>query len=288
MRQPLQRAVFQAGVKTHLQDEIGDQRDHVGVAAALAQPVDRALHLARAGTHRGQSVGDGILGVVVGVDSEAITRDLPGHFADDAFDLVRQGSTVGVAQHQPARARLVRRSEAGHRVIGIGFVAVEKVLGIEHHLVHATLGIGKRVGNHLEVFGAVDFQRHVDMEVPGLADHADIARLGLQDGGESWIVRRTAAGAAGHAEGHELGVPELGRIGEEAVVGRVGAGPAALDVVDAQKVELARDRGLVGHGEIHALGLRAVSQGGVEEIEPVGRSHDGRIIVGQRRGRYAL
>ena len=63
---------------------------------------------------------------------------------------------------------------------------------------------------------------------------------------------------------------ELRRIGEEAVVGRIGAGPAALDVVDAQQVELARDRGLVGHGEIHALGLRAVSQGGVEEIDAVG------------------
>jgi len=32
---------------------------------------------------------------------------------------------------------------------------------------------------------------------------------------------------------------------EEAVVGWIGAGPAALDVVDAQKVELARDRDLV-------------------------------------------
>ena len=162
------------------------------------------------------------------------------------------------------------------------------MLGIEHHLVHAALRIAERVGDHLEVFGAVDFQRHVDMEVPGLADHADVARLGLQDGGQTGIVGGTSAGAAGHAEGHELGVLEFGRIGEEAVVGRIGAGPAALDVVDAQKVELARDRGLVGHGEVHALGLRAVSQGGVEEIEPVGRSHDGGIIVGQRRGRYAL
>ena len=141
------------------------------------------------------------------------------------------------------------------------------MLGVEHHLVHAALRIGERVGDHLEVFAAVDFQRHVDMEVPGLADHADVARLGLQDGGQAGIVGGAAAGAARHAEGHELGVLELGRIGEEAVVGRIGAGPAALDVVDAQQVELARDRDLVGDGEVDALGLGAVSQGGVEEIE---------------------
>jgi hypothetical protein len=74
----------------------------------------------------------------------------------------------------------------------------------------------------------------------------------------------------------------VGRIGEEAVVGRIGARPAALDVVDAQQVELARNRRLVGDGEIDALGLGAVSQGGVEEIEAVGRSswsahHSGKV-----------
>ena len=74
----------------------------------------------------------------------------------------------------------------------------------------------------------------------------------------------------------------VGRIGEEAVVGRVGARPAALDVVDAQEVELARNRRLVGDGEIDALGLGAVSQGGVEEIEAVGRSHGRRHHSGAK------
>ena len=156
------------------------------------------------------------------------------------------------------------------------------MLGVEHHLVHAALRMGERVGDHLDVFLAIHFQRHVDVEVPGLADHADVTRLGLQDGGEPGIVGGAAAGAPRHAEGHELGVLEVRRIGEEAVVGRIGARPAALDVVDAEKIELAGDGGLVGHGEIHALGLGAVAQGGVEEIEPVG--HAGGIIVGPRTG----
>ena len=63
---------------------------------------------------------------------------------------------------------------------------------------------------------------------------------------------------------------KVGRIGEEAVVGRVGARPAALDIVDAQQVELARNRHLVGDGKVDALGLGAIAKGRVEQVEAVG------------------
>ena len=56
-------------------------------------------------------------------------------------------------------------------------------------------------------------------------------------------------------------------LGEESGVGRIGAGPAAFDVIDAQRVERQRDLALVLDGEIDALRLRPVAQGGVEEIE---------------------
>ena len=55
--------------------------------------------------------------------------------------------------------------------------------------------------------------------------------------------------------------------GEEGRVGGIGAGPAAFDVIDAQAVERQRDLALVLDREIHALGLRAVAQSGVENIE---------------------
>ena len=61
-----------------------------------------------------------------------------------------------------------------------------------------------------------------------------------------------------------------GRGGREEVgVGRVRAGPAALDVVDPEVVEGGRDLGFLGGGELDALGLLAVPQGGVEEEESV-------------------
>ena len=57
--------------------------------------------------------------------------------------------------------------------------------------------------------------------------------------------------------------------GEELGVERVGAGIAALDVVDAELVEQTRDEALVLEREIDAGRLRAVAQGRVEEIEPL-------------------
>ena len=79
-----------------------DQRDEIGVAAALAEPVERALHLPRAGAHRRERIGDGVAGVVMGVDAEMVAGDDARDFADDALDLVGQCAAVGVAQHRPS------------------------------------------------------------------------------------------------------------------------------------------------------------------------------------------
>ena len=49
--------------------------------------------------------------------------------------------------------------------------------------------------------------------------------------------------------------------------------PAAFDIVDAELVEHLRDHDLVVQREVDAVGLRAVPQRGVEEIEPFSR-HD--------------
>ena len=55
--------------------------------------------------------------------------------------------------------------------------------------------------------------------------------------------------------------------GKEFGVGRVGAGIAALDIIDAEFVEHPGDPLLVVQREIDAVGLRAVAQRGVEEIK---------------------
>ena len=68
-REPLDAAVGQARV-AQLELQVGDDRRQVGVAGALAEPVERALDVAGAGEHGGHRVGDGAAGVVVAVDAD--------------------------------------------------------------------------------------------------------------------------------------------------------------------------------------------------------------------------
>ncbi len=118
-----------------LQQQRRDQRRQVRIAAALAQPVQRALHLPRARVDRGERVGHGIAGVVMAVDAEPVAGDARGdHLGGDAAHLGRQRAAVGVAEHDPARAGVERGAQAGQRIGGIGAVAVEEMLGVEQRL----------------------------------------------------------------------------------------------------------------------------------------------------------
>ena len=105
------------------------------------------------------------------------------------------------------------------------------------------------------------------MKIPGLADEADGGRLGGEHRLEAWIVRERAAGPLGHAEGGQRGEAEPLWRGEQLGVGGIGAGISRLDIVDAEHVELLRDQRLVLEREVDALGLGAVSQRRVVEIE---------------------
>ena len=80
-----------------------------------------------------------------------------------------------------------------------------------------------------------------------------------------------AAGLAGRPEGHQRGVvqdqfPARGATEEFGIL-RVGAGPPAFHIVDADAVERQGDGVLVLHAEIDALRLRPVAQRGIEEVE---------------------
>src|SRR5262249_28732975 len=84
----------------------------------------------------------------------------------------------------------------------------------------------------------------------------------LQDRHHVRIALGDAPRAPGHGERGELGVlqRDVLHAAEEAEILGIRAGPAALDVVDAEGVETARQAHLVLHGEGHALALSAVTQ----------------------------
>ena len=251
-----------------LEQQRRDQADEVGVAAALAEAVQRALDLPRAGVDGGERAGHGVAGVVVGVDAEPVAGDAGGDDrGGDLADLGRQRAAVGVAEHHPAGAGVERRLEAGERVVGVGLPAVEEVLGVEQRLAALGLQEADRGGDVVAVLLEADPERGGDVEVVGLADEADRGRAGVDDAGEDLVVRGGAAGALGHAEGGQAGVAQRRDGGEEGAVGGVGARPAAFDVVDAEAVERLADPALVLDGEVDALALLAVAEGGVVEVE---------------------
>ena len=200
------------------------------------------------------------------MDAERGRRQFRLHLRDDAIDVVRHRAAIGVAQHQPARAGVVRGADAGERVVRIGLVAVEEMFGVEQRLALLRDHGGDRLGDAVDILAARNLERDIDMEVPGLADEAGRVRLGVEDRRQARVVGGAAAGALGHAEGGEARALERRAFGEERRVGRVGAGPAALDVIDAERVERERDLALVLDGEVDALRLRPVAQRRVEEV----------------------
>ncbi len=186
---------------------------------------------------------------------------------DDAIDLLRHGAAIGVAQDQPRRAGIRRRLHALQRVVRIGLVAVEEMLGIQQRLAAARHHRGDGFGDAVDIVLARNLERDIDMEIPALGDEAGRAGLRVQHGRQARIVGGAAPGALGHAEGGQLRMCQRRRIGEELRVGRVGAGEAALDVVEAEAVQRQRDLALVLDREVDTLRLRAVAQRGVEQIE---------------------
>ena len=118
-------------VDAHLQLEVGDDADQVGVAAALAVAVDRALHLRAPASTAASDVGHRQVGVVVGVDAER-RRTAPRATARTASAIrAGQGAAVGVAEDEALGAGLGGGAQALERVRRVGAEAVEEVLGVE-------------------------------------------------------------------------------------------------------------------------------------------------------------
>ena len=185
----------------------------IGVAAAFAEAIERALDLPRAGTHRGKAVRHRLLGVVVGVNADTVSGNLPADLADDLLDLVRQRAAVGVAEHDPAGAGIVGGPGAGKRVGQVRLVAVEEMLAIEQHLAALCRGRAHAVADRGEVLLRAGLERDAHVVVPGFGDEADRVGLGGKERGKARIVRRRTAGPARHAECGDF-CPERPPLGE--------------------------------------------------------------------------
>src|SRR5947208_5867004 len=256
-----------------LQLQHRDHRHQVRVPTALAEAVDRALHLHAAVRDALHRVRDRQLAVVVAVDAERGWHRAPGRVHAGA-DRGRQRAAARVAETDERRARVRGRPHARERVVVVGRETVEEVLGVEDDLVGPLAEVGDGVVDDLQVLRERDAQVLAHVEVPGLADDGDHRRLGEETEAQVAVVGGLHARPAGRAEGRHLRMLESEAFdgAEELLVARVRAWPTALDVVEAEVVEALGDAELVLEREGDVLGLRPVAQRRVVELDaPHGR-----------------
>ncbi len=247
-----------------LELEVGRDRDQVHVAAPLAVPVDRPLHLGAPRLHRGERVGHREPGVIVRVDSEGGGDPGP-RGLDPRPDAFGEGAAVGVAEHHPVGPGPGRGGQRLERVLPIPREPVEEVLGVEHDLLPQRLEVPHAVGDHAQVFRPAGLQHPLDVEGRALPDQRHHRGVRLDQRPDVGIVLAAEAGAAGASEGGHPGPSETGlpHPAEELRVLGIRARPAPLDIGDAQIGHGAGDLELVLEGESHPLPLDPVTQGGV-------------------------
>ncbi len=131
-------------------------------------------------------------------------------------DLVGETAAVGVAQAQAVGAGFGRGGQRLQRVVRIVLVAVEEVLGVEHHFLAVLLEVAHRVADHAQVLverRAQDFQHLV---VPALAEDGDGGGAGLEQRLDVGIVGDALADLARRAEGDDARVPAASACGARA------------------------------------------------------------------------
>ena len=267
MGQHGQAALRQARLM-ELHFQYGNEGAQIRVAAALANAAHGALNHHGPGLHRGQGAGHGQPAVVVAVDADG-QPGLWQHLADNLLHLIGQSAAVGVAQREAGSAALPRGLEGGQGVGGIGLVAVEKMLRVKPHLQSAVGQGGNAVADDAQVFlrGAAKHVAH--MEQRAFAKQAYGVRAAAAQRIQPGVVLGDGTGANGGPEGCQAGMAEqpfLPHHGKESRVLGVGRRIAALDAGNPQLVQGQGNAALVLQGKGHALGLRAVPQCGVQQL----------------------
>ncbi len=234
------------------------------VAGALAEPVDRDLHLTRAGLDSREGVGRGEAEVVVAVDADScISADEPDHAPDERPELGRDRVAHGVRdvdgrcagvddglvdaeQEVGVRARRVLGAELD---LGVAAQRRAAVPDPAHRLRERFITAQAKLVDEVDVGRGDEHVKVGPLRSPDRLDRAlRIAVAAARQGGDG----DAAAGLAGDPL-HGLEVAR--RRGRK----------AGLDDVDPEARELASDLELLGRSQAGARSLLAVAQGRVED-----------------------
>ncbi len=173
-----------------------------------------------------------------------------------------------VSHRTSVREPAPRAARSGReRVVAIGLVAIEEVLGVVDDLASAIDDEADRIGDHVEVLGRRRAEDLGDVQQPALAEDRDDRRFGGDQLPKVRILLGAVRAMAGHPERGEPRPLPAHRAGgrEELDVLRVRAGPAAFDERHPVLVEHPGDAQLVGERQRDVLALRAVAERRVVE-----------------------
>ena len=195
--------------------------------------------------------------------------ELLAHITDDGGHLIRQGTTVGIAEGEALGAALQRGLQGGQSIGAVGLVAIEEMLCIVPDT-DAMLGeVGNAFADDAQVFLTGAAQHLLHVQDGAFAEDGHHVHTTGKQCGQSGIALGLFTGTDGGAKGHQLGVAQAlaAELCKEGCVLGIGGGVAALDVLHAQVVQRQGDALFILQGEGDALRLRTVAQGGVQELD---------------------
>ena len=190
-------------------------------------------------------------------------------FSDD----LRQRAAVGIAQDDHLRTGLGRGSNRFGSVRGIGRRTVEEVLGIVEDVTPLAAQELDGFENHVQVFFVRDAQNLGHMKIPGLPHNGNrrppAAEDCFQQGLHAGVILGGHSLSSCHAEGADCAVfqIQLPHLLKVLRILRIAQRVATLHIVHANLVQPGRNLQLVLEGEAHAFSLRAVTEGGVVDLD---------------------
>ena len=110
------------------------------------------MHEGRARRHAREGQSHTEPAVIVTMHPDLFRAELTHRMAHDGLEFIDQRSAVRVTERKIARTAAHRRRQRADRILGIGLVAVEKVLRIVDHLAALRDEVARRVFDHREVF----------------------------------------------------------------------------------------------------------------------------------------
>ena len=125
------------------------------------------------------------------------------------------------------------------------------------------------VGDHRHVFIRRCPKHFLDVQQPCLSINGNDGRLRLQQETHLVIISGGDILAAGRTERGQLRAPEFlafGLVKKLDVLG-IGPRPAALNVMDAERIKLRGNAQLIHHGKVDAFALTAVAQGRIVDFD---------------------